>query len=62
VALHVGGVEDVAQLVAGEAVGASVEGIELGAKPRAAVLVPCEGADRCSPDRARTAPWNSWCT
>ena len=42
-ALHVGGIEDVAQLVAGQAVGAGVEGVELGAQVRAAVLVPGEG-------------------
>ena len=39
-ALHVGGVEDVAQLVAGQAVGAGVEGVEIGAQVGAAVLVP----------------------
>lgn len=42
-ALHVGGVEDVAQLVAGQAVGAGVEGVEIGAQLSAAVLVPGEG-------------------
>ncbi len=39
-ALHVGGVKDVAQLVAGEAIGARIEGVEVGAELRAAVLVP----------------------
>src|SRR5690606_16180935 len=42
-ALHLGGVEDVAQLVAAQAIGAGVEGVELGAQPRAAVLVPGKG-------------------
>ncbi len=42
-ALYVGGVQDVAQLVAGQAVGAGVESVELGAEERAAVLVPREG-------------------
>ena len=42
-ALHVGGVEDVAQLVAGQAVGASVEGIEISTQVGAAFLVPGEG-------------------
>ena len=42
-ALHVGGVEDVAQLVAGQAVGASVEGVEISAQVGAAFLIPREG-------------------
>src|SRR5690606_16784423 len=42
-ALHLGGVEDVAQLVAGQAIGAGIEGIELGPQPRPAVLVPGKG-------------------
>jgi hypothetical protein len=41
-ALHVGGVEDVAQLVARKAIGARVEGVEFGAQLRAAILVPFE--------------------
>ena len=41
-AAHVGGIEDVAQFVAREAVGAGVEGVEFGAKQRAAVFVPGE--------------------
>jgi hypothetical protein len=38
-----GGVEDVAQFVAREAVGARVQGIELCAQMRTAILVPTEG-------------------
>jgi len=41
--LHIGGVEDVAQLVAGQAVGAGVEGVEIGAQVGAAILIPGEG-------------------
>jgi hypothetical protein len=39
-ASYIGRVEDVAQLVAGEAIGAGVPSVELSAEIRAAVLVP----------------------
>jgi hypothetical protein len=42
-AVDVGGVEDVAELVAGEALEAGVGGVDLGAQMGAALLVPGEG-------------------
>jgi hypothetical protein len=49
---HVGGVEDIAQLVAGEAVEAGVVGVELGAQLQAAGMSSsasvCSGAARCA--------------
>ena len=42
-ALHIGGIEDVAQLVTRKAVGTRVPSVELGAELCAAVLVPGEG-------------------
>ena len=40
--MNVGGIEDVAQLVAGEAIGAGVEGVEIGSEESATALVPGE--------------------
>jgi hypothetical protein len=42
-ALHIGGVEDIAQFVSGKGIFAGEEGIEFGAKLRTASLVPSEG-------------------
>ena len=42
-ALHVGWVEDVAQLVTGQAVGTGVEGIEISAQVGATLSIPGEG-------------------
>ena len=55
-ALQVGGVEDVAQFVATEAVGAGIEGVEISAQNSTAILIPGERADRHNPDRGRREP------
>jgi hypothetical protein len=55
--VHVRGIEDVAQLVAAEAVGACVPGVQFGTQVRASVLYPSEGCAVV----ARTAPSSGSC-